>query len=76
MDMYYLINNDSDLSIGQQIAQCDTYYNLSTAKKVADLRKNKTGDNWEVIQIASVYTTQTLDEAHREAFDVPHMARD
>ena len=74
--MYYLINNDSQLSLGQQIAQCDTYHNLSTAKKVADLRKDRTGDNWSVIKIEDVYTTQTFDEAHRAALDVPHMARD
>jgi hypothetical protein len=65
--MYYLINNDSSLSLAHQIAQCDTYHNLSTAKKVADLRKDKTGDNWEVIQITSVYTTQTLDGAMSKA---------
>lgn len=65
--MFYLINNDSNLSLGQQIAQCDTYHNLSTATKVADLRKDKTGDNWEVIQITCVYTTQTLDEAMSKA---------
>lgn len=74
--MYYLINNDSHQTLGDQIARCDTFHNLDTAKKVADLRKDKTGDNWEVIQITSVYTTQTLDEAHRGALDVPHMARD
>ena len=61
--MFYLINNSSELSFGQQIAQCDNFWNLATAKKVADLRKNKTGDNWEVIKLESVYTTQTLDEA-------------
>ena len=42
----------------------------------ADRCKAETGDNWCVIQITSVYTTQTLDEAHREALNVPHMARD
>lgn len=74
--MYYLINIDSDLSLAQQIANCDSFWNLATAKKAADLRKDKTGDNWEVLEIKSVYTTQTFDEAHRAALDVPHMARD
>ena len=74
--MYYLINNDSCLSLAQQIAQCDTTLYLKTAKEWADRRKAKTGDNWSVVKIEDVYTTQTLDEAHREALDVPHMARD
>jgi hypothetical protein len=73
--MYYLINNNSDLSLGQQIAQCDTFHNLATAKKVADRRKEKTGNNWELLEIKTAYTTQTFDEAHRAALDVPHMAR-
>ena len=74
--MYYLINNASDLTFSEQIAQCDTFSWFGTAKRIADNRKAETGDNWEVIQIKSVYTTQTLDEAHREALDVPHMGRD
>ena len=73
--MYYLINNDSPLSLAEQIALCDTTLYLKTATDWADRRKAQTGDNWCVIQITSVYTTQTLDEAHREALDVPHMAR-
>ena len=74
--MYYLINNDSPLSLAEQIALCDTTLYLKTATDWADRRKAQTGDNWCVVQITSVYTTQTLDEAHREALDVPHMARD
>ena len=74
--MYYLINNDSDLSLAEQIALCDTTLYLKTAQSWADSRKAKTGENWSVIKIGSVYTTQTFDEAHREALDVPHMARD
>jgi hypothetical protein len=68
--MYYLINNNSDLSLAQQIALCDTTLYLKTATDWADRRKAETGDNWCVIKITSVYTTQTLDEAHREALDV------
>jgi hypothetical protein len=62
--MYYLINNSSALGLGQQIALADTTLYLKTAKEWADRRKAKTGDNWEVIKIESVYTTQTIDEAH------------
>jgi len=74
--MYYLINNSSDLSLAQQIALCDTTLYLKTATDWADRRKAKTGDNWSVIKIDDVYTTQTFDEAHRAALDVPHMGRD
>ena len=74
--MFYLINNDSDLSFAQQIALCDTTVYLKTAKEWADRRKAETGKNWCVIRIGEVYTTQTLDEAHRAALDVPHMGRD
>jgi hypothetical protein len=75
--MYYLINNDSQLTIAQQIGDThDILHNVHNAMRRADALKAQTGDNWEVIQIKSVYTTQTLDEAHREALDVPHMGRD
>jgi hypothetical protein len=74
--MYYLINNNSDLPLAQQIAICDTTVYLKTAKEWADRRKAQTGNNWSVIKIDDVYTTQTFDEAHMEALDVPHMARD
>lgn len=61
--MYYLINNDSDLSLAQQIAVCDTFHNVANAQRHADRLKAKTGQNWEILEIKSVYTTQTLDEA-------------
>jgi len=74
--MFYLINNNSDLSFAEQIALCDTTVYLKTAREWADRRKAETGDCWEVILITSAYITQTLDEAHRAALDVPHMGRD
>lgn len=76
MKMYFLINDDSDLSFTQQLAVADSYLWLETAKKSADRRKERTGKNWSIVKIESVYTTQTFDEAHRAALDVPHMARD
>jgi hypothetical protein len=57
--MYYLINNDSDLSFAQQIAIADTYCWLSQAKQQADRRTANTGDRWCVVKIEEVYTTQT-----------------
>jgi hypothetical protein len=65
--MYYLINNDSKLSFAQQIAIADTFVWISQAKQQADRRKAKTGENWEVVKMESVYTTQTLDEAMSKA---------
>ena len=61
--MFSLINTSSDLSLAQQIAIADTTIWLKTAKEIAERRKAKTGDNWEVLEIKSVYTTCTLDEA-------------
>jgi len=57
--MYYLINNASDLTFAEQIALSDTTVYLKTAKEWADRRKAETGDNWEVIKLEAVYTTQT-----------------
>ena len=73
--MYYLINLDSPLSLAEQIALCDTTLYPKTAKEWADRRKADTGKNWCVIKIGEVYNTQTFDEAHRAALDVPHMGR-
>jgi len=73
--MYYLINDDSELSFAQQIAICDTFHNIATAKKVADFRKDKFRQNWSVVKLESVYTTQTLHEAMLKSPDVPMMER-
>jgi hypothetical protein len=56
--MYYLINNDSDLSFAQQIAIADTYCWLSQAKQQADRRTSNTGDRWVVVKIEEVYAPQ------------------
>ena len=73
--MYYLINNDSDVSFSQQLATTDTYLRLSVAKKAAERCKDRTGNNYSIIKLESVWTTQTLHEALLEATDVPYMAR-
>jgi hypothetical protein len=57
--MYYLINNDSELSFAQQIAIADAFSWLETAKRLADSRTAKTGNRWCVVKIEEVYTTQT-----------------
>jgi hypothetical protein len=56
--MYYLINNDSDMSFAQQIAIADTYCWLSQAKQQADRRTANTGDRWVVVKIEEVYAPQ------------------
>jgi hypothetical protein len=53
--MYYLINNDSDVSFAQQIAIADTYCWLSQAKQQAERRTDATGDSWVVVKIEEVY---------------------
>lgn len=73
--MYYIVNNGSPFSFSQQIANTDTFVNFADAKSRADALKNMVGGNWGVIQITSVYTTQTLYEAMLEAPDVPMMER-
>jgi len=60
--MYYLINNDSDLSFAQQIATCDTYCWLSQAKQQADRRTANTGDRWVVVKIEEVYAPQVSEQ--------------
>jgi hypothetical protein len=53
--MYYLINNDSDLSFSEQIAIADTFCWFSQAKQQADRRTERTGDHWVVVKIEEVY---------------------
>ena len=60
--MYYLINNDSDLSFAQQIAIADTYCGLSQAKQQADRRTAATGDSWVVVKIEEVYAPQVSEQ--------------
>jgi hypothetical protein len=54
--MYYLINNDSDLSFAEQIAICDTFHDLPAAIRHAKQRSEKTGQSWEVVELRSVFS--------------------
>jgi len=60
--MYYLIDNDSDLSFAQQIAIADTFCWLSQAQQQADRRTAQTGNRWCVVKIEEVYTTQIEED--------------
>jgi hypothetical protein len=60
--MYYLINNDSDLTFSQQIAIADTYCWLSQAKQQADRRTDTTGQRWVVVKIEEIYAPQVSEQ--------------
>jgi hypothetical protein len=60
--MYYLIDNDSDLSFAQQIAIADTFCWLSQAKQQAERRTDNTGHSWAVVKIDEVYTTSKPEQ--------------
>ena len=60
--MYYLIDNDSDLTFAQQIAIADTYCWLSQAKQQADRRTAATGHSWVVVKIEEVYAPQVSEQ--------------
>jgi hypothetical protein len=60
--MYYLINNDSDLSFSQQIAIADTYCWLSQAMEQADRRTANTGHSWVVVKIEEIYAPQNIKQ--------------
>ena len=60
--MYYLIDNDSDLSFAQQIAIADTYCWFSTAQQQADRRTATTGNRWVVVKIEEVYAPQVSEQ--------------
>jgi len=69
--MYYVVPKDR--SIISHVATSET---LHEAKKYAESRKVETGDNFDIVRMERVWTTQTLDEAHLMSLDIPHMARD
>jgi hypothetical protein len=52
--MFYIINNDSELSLAQQIAICDTFVDLNVARRVADRKRERTGEDWVILQIKEV----------------------
>lgn len=69
--MYYVVPKDR--SIIKCLSSFDT---LDEAKADALLLKEQNGENFDIIQQARVWTTQTLDEAHMLSLDIPHIGRD
>ena len=69
--MFYVVPKDR--SIIKSLKSFETQYE---ARRFAEATKAETGDNFDVIRMDRVWTTQTLDEAHLMSLDIPHMARD
>ncbi|CAB4122641.1 hypothetical protein UFOVP32_47 [uncultured Caudovirales phage] len=67
--MFYLIDNDSNRSLGEQIAVCDTTFDLESAMRIVDRRRAATGDDWEVLEIRSVYATHQATNASPAVLD-------
>ena len=70
--MYYIVEKDSHLF---DTSKFWSFYFLQSAKDFAEDLKNEHGKQYDIVRVETVYTTQTFDEAHLEALDVPHMAR-
>jgi hypothetical protein len=70
--MYYIVEKDSHTLNTNNLG----FHFLHNAKDFAEDLKNEHGKQYDIVRVETVYTTQTFDEAHLEALDVPHMARD
>jgi hypothetical protein len=53
--MYYLIDNDSDLSFSKQMETADAFIWLETAINIANKRCEDTGHSWDVVKEKTVY---------------------
>jgi hypothetical protein len=69
--MYYVVPKDR--SVLKSLKTFETQYE---ARSFAEATKGETGENYDVIRMDRVWTTQTFDEAHLASLDIPHMARD
>lgn len=69
--MFYIVPKDRSI-----IANVAKFNNLEPAKMMALDLKERDGVNYDIIQMETVWTTQTLDEAHRLSLDIPHIGRD
>ena len=70
--MYYIVEKNSHLLDTSKFFE---FHFLQNAKVCAEGLKNEHGKQYNIVRVETVYTTQTFDEAHLEAHDVPHMAR-
>jgi hypothetical protein len=70
--MYYIVEKDKHLF---DTSKFFGFHFLQNAKDFAEDLKNEHGKQYDIVRVETVYSTQTFDEAHFEAHDVPHMAR-
>lgn len=69
--MYYVVPKDRSV-----ISQKRSFELRADAKQYALQLKEETGENFDVILMERVWTTQTFNEAHMLSLDVPHIGRD
>lgn len=69
--MFYIVPKDESL-----IENIGKFRNLKFAKQFASDRKEEYGINYDIIEVKTVWTTQTIDEAHMLSLDIPHIRRD
>lgn len=69
--MFYVIPKDG--SLAENVGK---FFDFEYAKMFACGLKEKHGTNFDITRVEQVWTTQTLDEAHRLSPDIPHMGRD
>jgi hypothetical protein len=69
--MYYVVPKDRSV-----IKQKRSFELLRDAKRYALEIKDETGENFDIICMERVWTTQTFDEAHKLSLDIPHIGRD
>ncbi|CAB4130774.1 hypothetical protein UFOVP120_31 [uncultured Caudovirales phage] len=69
--MYYVVPKDRSI-----VKTLEKFETLLEARRFAEDVKGESDQNYDIIRMERVWTTQTLDEAHLASLDIPHMARD
>ena len=69
--MFYIVPKDRSI-----IKQRAKFTDLEQAKLYALELKLEENENFDIIEMSNVWTTQTLDEAHMLSLDIPHIGRD
>ena len=69
--MYYVVPKDRSVLKNKQ-----SFEFMGDAREFALKQKEETGENYDIISMHRVWTTQTLDEAHMLSLDIPHIGRD
>jgi len=68
--MFYIVPKDRSI-----IKNLGTFNTLSEAKKAALALKDHTGENYDIINQARVWTSQTIEETRRLLLDTPRIGR-